>query len=331
MMIPLINIRCIISLTTLVVFSFLFVSTSIAQKDDGDNDGGVTRMVTNTYNPDSGLPAVIPDNIPAGTNLPFTVSGLTGNLYHVRVENWTWSPAHSWSGDITMTLAAPGGSPVATITQRRGRTTCTTGAGSSDDLAGPYSFGDGFVTNFHPDAAPNPVAPGNYRASQCVTTAGELVALDTAFAGPVIAPPIEFNKENKGMEAFRNMAPEAANGVWTMNINDQAAGDTGTVTAVQLVLQTAAPVAANGAVSGKVVDEKGRGISRAKVILTDTNSGVSKEFTTNSFGSFNFDELEVGHFFIISVSHKRYQFQNSTQSFTLSEDLGGIDFVGTPY
>jgi hypothetical protein len=37
--------------------------------------------------------------------------------------------------------------------------------------------------------------------------------------------------------------------------------------------------------------------------------------------------MEVGHFFIISVSHKRYQFANGTQSFTLNEDLSGLEFI----
>jgi subtilisin-like proprotein convertase family protein len=309
---------------TFVLSFFIFVNVSLAQKKGVEQSGDNTRMATNTYTPVEALPVAVPDNSPAGTNLTFNVSGLTGNLYHVRVENWTWSPVHTWSGDITMTLAAPGGSPVATITQRRGRTTCASGAGSSDDLAGPYSFGDGYVTNFHPDATPNPVAAGNYRASQCVSIVGELVALDTTFAGPVIPPPSD---EAKGIESFRNLAPEAANGIWTLNINDQAAGDTGSVSAVQLALQTAAPVAANGAIKGQVVDAGGRGISRTRVVLTDTNTGNSREIYTNSFGYFGFEEMEVGHFFIISVSHKRYQFANGTQSFTLNEDLSGLEFI----
>ncbi len=316
-------------LTVCLITVCLSLGTTIfAQKSDDGNDN--TRMTLNTYTPVEALPLAVPDNLPAGTNLTFNVSGLTGNLYHVRVENWTWSPAHSWSGDITMTLSAPGGSPTATITQRRGRTTCTTGAGSSDDLAGPYTFGDGFATNFHPDGPATPVAAGNYRASQCVVTVGELVALDTAFAGPVIAPPVEFGNENKGAEAFRNLSPEAANGIWTLNINDQAAGDTGSVSAVQLALQTAGPVAANAAIKGRVVDANGRGIGRARVVLTDTNTTETKIINTNSFGYFGFEELNTGNFFIMTVSHKRYQFANGTQSFTLNEDLGGMEFVGTP-
>jgi subtilisin-like proprotein convertase family protein len=320
------------NLTTAILLSvcLLFVSNVFAQKKVASGPGDNTRMTLNTYLPVEALPVTPPDNVPAGTNLTFNVSGLTGNLYHVRVENWTWSPQiHTWSGDIKMTLAAPGGSPIATITERRGRTTCTTGAGASEDLVGPYNFGDGYTGDFHTDLNINPVPAGNYRASRCVTTAGELVALDTTFAGPVIPPPPGSEDEKGGLEDFRNLSPEAANGIWTLNISDNAGGDTGNVSAVRLALQTAIPVAANAAIKGQVVDTNGRGISRARVVLTDTNTGNSKVFNTNSFGHFSFDELEVGHFFIISASHKRYQFPNGTQSFTLSEDLGGFEFVGT--
>ena len=161
------------------------------------------------------LPAPIPDNVPAGVNIPFTVSGLTGNLVSVRVQNMTWNPLHTFSGDITVTLTAPGGSPTATIHQRRGQTTCGSGFGSSADLVGPYSFGDAFPAspNFH-TVVGDPVPAGNYRATQCVATPGELVALDTIFGG---LPP---------------------NGTWILNVSDNAAGDVGTVSAVQLGLQT---------------------------------------------------------------------------------------------
>jgi subtilisin-like proprotein convertase family protein len=208
------------------------------------NNMFIIGQTTTTQNPDSGLPAAIPDNNPAGVNLPFTFSGLSGSLTNVRVEGMTWSPVHTWSGDLTATLTAPGGSPTATIFQRKGRATpCTSGAGSASDLTGPYTFRDdptGSPGNFH-TIATNPVPSGQYQATRCVTTAGEVILMDGIFAGPVFGPDYLVGKnfygtEEKGLESFRNMSPEAANGTWILNINDQASGDVGTVTAIQLSL-----------------------------------------------------------------------------------------------
>src|SRR5579885_729802 len=190
------------------------------------------------WTPDPGsLPAPVPDNNPAGVNLPFTVSGLSGNLVSVRVQNMTWNPQHTWGGDIIVRLTAPGGSPTATIHQRRGQTTCGTGFGSSADLVGPYSFGDAFpdTPNFH-TVAGDPVPAGDYRATQCVTTPGELVALDTIFGGPVSSG--SGKAGDRGLEVFRGLPPEAANGTWILNVSDNAAGDTGTVSGVELRLET---------------------------------------------------------------------------------------------
>jgi hypothetical protein len=50
--------------------------------------------------------------------------------------------------------------------------------------------------------------------------------------------------------------------------------------------------------------------------------------TTNHFGYFVFDEVEVGNSYIISVDSKRYTFKNPTRVFNLEGDLRGIDFVG---
>jgi len=179
--------------------------------------------------PASGLPLPVPDVSSTSTNI--LVSGLTGTLTSAQLRNLTWSPIHTWGGDIKMTLQAPSGGPTATIFERRGNTVCPpTGVGSSNDLVGPYNFGDGFPNTFH-TVAGNPVPAGDYSASQCVTTPGEAVSLNTIFGGPV--RPAE---DRPGLEVFDGMAPEAANGSWTLTVSDGAAGDTGTISAVNLCL-----------------------------------------------------------------------------------------------
>lgn len=89
--------------------------------------------------------------------------------------------------------------------------------------------------------------------------------------------------------------------------------------------------AANASVGGKVSDETGRGLSSVSLILTDSTSGVSKTATTNSFGNYQFDELETGHFYIITIGeNKRYTFANPVRSFQLNENAANVDFVGSP-
>ncbi|MBP9663212.1 MAG: M36 family metallopeptidase, partial [Pyrinomonadaceae bacterium] len=175
----------------------------------------------------TGMPASPPDNNPTGVTVDIPVSGLTGTLTVAQLRDWTWSNPHTWGGDIKMTLQAPSGGPTATIVERRGNATCPpTGVGSSSNLVGPYNFGDAYVANFHTIAG-DPVPAGDYFASQCVTTPGEKVFLNTVFAGPVRP-----GGEERGLEAFEGMSPEAANGTWKLMMSDGAGGDTGTVSAV---------------------------------------------------------------------------------------------------
>ena len=68
--------------------------------------------------------------------------------------------------------------------------------------------------------------------------------------------------------------------------------------------------AASTNLNGKVVDQFGRGISRANVTLTKTN-GETITLLTNSFGNFSFPNLEVGGF-ILNVRRKGYFFKENT-------------------
>ena len=271
-----------------------------------DTDTICASPVT-VFTPVETLPVAVPDNLPAGTNLTYNVSGLTGNLTNVGVQNMTWAPTHTWSGDITVRLSAPGGSPIATIHERRGRTTWRMGAGSIDDLAGPYTFGDAFVTNFHPDGPDNPVLAGNYRASQCVTTAGELVALDTVFG---------------------RLSPEPRNGIWTLNVSDNAAGDTGSISAVALQLTTSGggcvPTAAGVTVSGRVITPEGYGLRNAIVTITDS-TGMIRTARTSSFGYYTLAGIEVGGTYVMSVGSKRYTF--TPRTLTVNDAMTDVDFI----
>jgi Carboxypeptidase regulatory-like domain len=89
------------------------------------------------------------------------------------------------------------------------------------------------------------------------------------------------------------------------------------------------PTAADASVTGRVTTVEGRGISRARLTITDSQSGEIKYASTNQFGYYNFNGLESGHFYILNVQSKSYVFNPDTQSFQLNENLEGVNFVGT--
>ena len=89
-----------------------------------------------------------------------------------------------------------------------------------------------------------------------------------------------------------------------------------------------APTAAAASVKGRVVTSIGRGIRRAFLKLTNVDTGVAINVTTNQFGHFKFSDLQIGNSYILTVSNKRFDFPDNTQTFTLQDDLTDITFVG---
>jgi Carboxypeptidase regulatory-like domain len=115
--------------------------------------------------------------------------------------------------------------------------------------------------------------------------------------------------------------------VWVISTGYAGPGNIG-LDAVSL--DAVVPSAADGSVTGRVSLPSGRGISRASLRITDSQTGEVKIAMTNPFGYFRFTELETGHFYILNVSSKRYVFQPDTQSFQVNDNLEGINFIGSP-
>lgn len=84
--------------------------------------------------------------------------------------------------------------------------------------------------------------------------------------------------------------------------------------------------AANVSVSGRVLNAKGSGITNINVMMTDSN-GNTLRAKTNSFGHFRFDGIAVGQTYFVSVSSKRFTFEQPTQIINVSEELTNIDFT----
>lgn len=90
-----------------------------------------------------------------------------------------------------------------------------------------------------------------------------------------------------------------------------------------LLIPSAAPVS----ITGRVTDSYGRGIFGARISLFNASSGAAYSATTNSFGYYRINDLPVGDFYVMSVAHKRYLFLNGSTSFSLEDNLTGMDFV----
>ena len=83
-------------------------------------------------------------------------------------------------------------------------------------------------------------------------------------------------------------------------------------------LRALGTTASSAKVIGRVVNTKGRAVSKARVVLTDSN-GVTKTAMTNSFGYYRFEELPAGETYIIGGFHKSYTL--APRVFSLTDDL----------
>jgi uncharacterized repeat protein (TIGR01451 family) len=147
----------------------------------------------------AGVPLAIPDNTPAGASATATVSAVPGVISGVTVNV---NANHSWVGDLIFTLTSPASTPI-TLLDRPGVPASGSGCNNNNVVV---SFADG---------RPNP-------ETICTGTTGD--AWPVALAAPV-TPLAGLNGEN-------------ANGVWTLNVSDNAGADTGTLNSCELVIQS---------------------------------------------------------------------------------------------
>lgn len=85
--------------------------------------------------------------------------------------------------------------------------------------------------------------------------------------------------------------------------------------------------AAKVAVSGRVMLANSRGINGARLSLWDVQTGEIRYVTTNNFGYYQFSDVEVGRFYVVSIKHPRYVFSQNMQSFSLEDSLTDLNFV----
>jgi subtilisin-like proprotein convertase family protein len=307
------------------------VTVAQSQKDelkapqDQRDPGPVSRAapdIGGTFTPEAGAgtfpgtnAGAIPDGLPplaaqtcnaAPRVINFAVAGITGpNVSRVTVD---MTLTHSFVGDLSVTLAAPGGAPSLVIYRFVGATTATS-FGLGSDLSGLYSFADAATgPNFWTAAAVNPVATGAYR-----TTA-------SGGAGQTNPPPVtSLNTTFVGVTAAQ------ANGTWTLTFLDCAQGDTGTVTAANLTILT--PTAASGTVSGRITTPDGSPLGGAVIYL---NGAASRTTVTDSSGNYHFDDLDTGNFYTVTPSLANYSFAPASRSFSLTGNRTDEGFTANP-
>ncbi|GAA1771154.1 hypothetical protein GCM10009795_016510 [Nocardioides hankookensis] len=153
----------------------------------------------------------------------FSVTGMpVAPLSGVRISGLQMT--HPWVGDLDVELFAPNASG-ATVFSRVGSTAAAP-AGDSSNLGGTYSFSDESTpNNLWSEAAglgtADVIPSGRYAA----TTPG---APDLTNGG----------QQTSLTQAFSSVADP--NGTWTLEFADHCGGDTGSVTAVTLQLQSSA-------------------------------------------------------------------------------------------
>jgi len=89
----------------------------------------------------------------------------------------------------------------------------------------------------------------------------------------------------------------------------------------------AAPTAAQVSIGGRIINQTGRGVANAQIMMLDQN-GEPRYARTNPFGYYRFVEVAAGETYIINVSHKRFTF--APRVLTVSEELENLDFTAQP-
>lgn len=307
-----------LSVFTVLACAAYFLAVPAYQANAKKKKKSTAMLATATFPTSTALPAEIPDSSPAtGVSLDIPVAGLTDEVRGVAL-NITFDNSdpgltqHTWMGDINIVLTAP---------DLANHLILCDDISESSDLRGPYTFTDASTDNpwLVGDATggADPIAAGAYRTTDC----GEAVTdMNPVFQGPAFADIDNmFDKKSSGDSKIDRIPTDnLGNGTWTLNVADDAGGDTGNVSAASLTITTLAPTAASASIGGAVLTDSGQAVSRALVTVLNTETSESITVRTNQFGYFRIEDLPVGQFYTMSVSHKQYIFE--PQSFTLEDD-----------
>ena len=284
-------------LLTATLVLVLTASTSFPAVFSGSNLGAI---------PDGG--SGTPPQCGTPRDVTFNVSGFPVAVGSVSVS---FTMTHSYIGDLQISLTAPNSTSMVMMS-RVGANTATS-FGDSSNMSGTYVFSDAGSGGIWAAAASvsnnQNVPAGTYRTQ----AAGPFSPVDP---GPAFTSLIS---------TFSTVANP--NGTWTLRFLDCAATDTGSVTAASLTLF--GPLAADAVVSGRVTDVDGAGIRNASVSIFGGNLQEPLRARTGEFGTYSFS-VPAGQTYVVSVSSKKFFFQENTLVVNVGDNLANLDFVAMP-
>jgi subtilisin-like proprotein convertase family protein len=258
-----------------------------------------------------------------------TVAGLSGNIattpgsVAVTLNNFT----HPFPSDVGIVLIGPTG---AALLLMDGVTDGTEGSPAANITFTISDAGSAVMPEFAPLVNGTTYRPTSYFANDSFPPPGP----GTVYALPAPAGTATFGS------VYADTAP---NGVWRLYVADFVAGDLGSIAGGwTLNITTNAPPATptptpvgtptptptptpTAFVSGKVFTPNGQALRSAIVTLTDSQNN-RRTATTGSFGTYLFDNIQVGETYVLSVSSKRYRFAPLVVTFNGSQS--DVDFVG---
>ena len=92
------------------------------------------------------------------------------------------------------------------------------------------------------------------------------------------------------------------------------------------------PTAADVTISGRVIDQNGRGISKAVVSMIPSSTGTARAALTNGFGYYFFDGVKNGDVVQLMVTSKRYDFTGprTLGSSDTNDSVADVNFEAIP-
>jgi hypothetical protein len=87
------------------------------------------------------------------------------------------------------------------------------------------------------------------------------------------------------------------------------------------------PTAAPASVAGRVIDRNGMGLRGVYVYLVDPLTGAIRYARTNTFGYYNFADIEVGHTYLMEAASLKQWTFGPARAVTPMSDLADVNFV----
>jgi len=181
-------------------------------------------------------------------------------------------------------------------------------------LTGGSGTNWGFSQNFQGDVGGGPVDNTNLTSLIVASTTGTPYVAGTITTG---ADPVFGYYRNAGGRTDLNFDSTDARSLAGLDHEGVAIKINGVSNAV---------TAAGVTVGGRVVSAAGRGVTNARVTITNS-LGISRTVATGRSGIFNFNDVEAGRSYVISVASRRFSF--APQAIDVSDNVSGLVFTAS--